>query len=170
MLSSGGGRGERKKKNRLFPSKNWEKLAKTSIFEVLIMAWSFLQSFSSIGANLTHFVKHFTFFSTFGPPKVPFFWTFFNIIIIFWKNQALGPLKNERSQNSASKSLLNSSGDLNATHLVMKNLEKNLKMMFSNSFFHFFPVRMASWQPGTLIKWKISKFCIQITAQQLRRP
>ena len=65
MVSSGGGRGERKKKNRLFPSTNLEKLAKTSIFEVLIMAWSFLQSFSSIGANLTHFVKHFTFF----PPK-----------------------------------------------------------------------------------------------------
>ena len=38
MVSSGGGRGERKKKNRLFPSKNWEKLAKISKIEVLIMA------------------------------------------------------------------------------------------------------------------------------------
>ena len=147
MVSSGGGRGERKKKNRLFPSTNWEKLAKISKIEVLIMAWSFLQSFSSIGANLTHFVKHFTFFSTFWPPKVRFFWTLFNRIIIFWKNQTLGPLKNERSQNSASKSLLNSSGDLNATHLVMKNLEKKLKMMSQNSFSHFYP---SGWLPGNL--------------------
>ena len=128
MLSSGGGRGERKKKSRLFLSKNLGKLAKISKIEVLIMAWSFLQSFSSIGANLTHFVKHFTFFSTFVHPKVPIYWTCFNIIINFWKNQALGPLKNERSQNSASKSLLNSSRDLNAT----------LFMSVQSFKFHFF--------------------------------
>ena len=111
------------------------------------MAWSFLQSFSSIGANLTHFVKHFTFFSTFGPPKVPFFWTFFNRIIIFWKKQALGPLKNERSQNSASKSLLNSSGDLNATDLVTKNRQKLETCTSSNSFSTFF---LSRWLPGNL--------------------
>ena len=111
------------------------------------MAWSFLQSFSSIGANLTHFVKHFTFFSTFGPPKVPIFWTFFNRIISFWKNQTLGPLKNERSQNSASKSLLNSSGDLNATHLVMKKLEKFTKWCSQIVFPPF------SRQDGFLATW-----------------
>ena len=37
---------------------------------------------------------------------------------------------------------------------------KNLKKVFLKQFFHFFPIRMASWQPGTLLKWKILKFRI----------
>ena len=37
---------------------------------------------------------------------------------------------------------------------------KNLKKGVSQTVFQFFPIRMASWQPGTLLKWKISKFRI----------
>ncbi len=136
-----------KKKNRFLPLKNWEILAKTSIFEVPILAWSFLQSFSSFGANLTHFIKHFTFFPIFDSQKVPKFESFLKKIIIFWKNQAPGPIANERSQNSASKSLLNSSGDLNATDLVTKNRQKLEKWTFSNSFSTFF---LSGWLPGNL--------------------
>ena len=44
-----------------------------------------------------------------------------------------------------------------------KRRSKTWKTTFLKQFFQFVPIRMASWQPGTLSKWKISKFCIGYT-------
>ena len=94
---------------------------------------------SKFGAILTHFIKHFTFFPIFDSPKVPIFESFLKKIIIFWKNQAPGPIANERSQNSASKSLLNSSGDLNATLFMSVQSSKFHVFLLFFLFFHVIP-------------------------------
>ena len=112
---------------------------------------------SKFGAILTHFIKHFTFSPIFDSQKLPKFESFLKKIIIFWKNQAPGPIPNERSQNSASKSLLNSSGDLNATHLVMKNLEK-IKKWCPQTVFPLFIRQdgfLATWDPYKMKDLKI---------------
>ena len=136
-----------KKNNDLLPPKKWEKLAKTSIFQVSHLGRiDWYQNFQ-IWSYSDPFHQIFHFFPIFDSQKVPKFESFLNKIIIFWKNQAPGPIANERSQNSASKSLLNSSGDLNATDLVTKNRQKLEIVFFSNSFSSFI---LSGWLPGNL--------------------
>ena len=72
---------------------------------------------------------------------------FLKKITIFWKNQAPGPIANERSQNSASDALIKSSGNLNPTDLVTKKRQKLEKWSFPSSFSTFFP---SGWLPDIL--------------------
>ena len=147
-----------KKKNRFLPPKNLEILAKNSIVEVPrsgridpyqnFQIWSYSDPFH----QTFHLFSHFWF------PTSLSIWKFFEKINLFWKNQAPGPIANERTQNSASDALIKSSGNLHPTDLVTKKRQKLETCSFSNCFSAFFLIKMTSWQPGTLLKWKISKF------------
>ena len=93
------------------------------------------------------FHQTFHFFLIFESPNVPTFENFLKKITIVWKNQAPGPIANERSQNSASDALIKSSGNLNPTDLVTKYRQKLEFLFFSNSFSSFI---LSGWLPGNL--------------------
>ena len=70
MVSSGGGRGERKK-NLCFPSNNWENWPKPAFLRSRDQGASTHIKNSQFEAIRTHFIHHFTFFSRFLPNKLP---------------------------------------------------------------------------------------------------
>ena len=120
MVSSGGGRGGRKRKINVFPQKIRKQLPKPAFLRSRDQGASTHIKHSKFKPIPTHSIHHFTFFSLFCPQQIANIRTFFKKIIYLHKNQAPGPIANERSLNSASDTLIKSSGNLHPTDLVTK--------------------------------------------------
>ena len=132
-------------------------LAKTSIFEVPILAWSFLQSFSSFGANLTHFIKHFTFFPIFDSQQVPKFKSFLKKSLFFERIRPRDP-----SQMKDLK-ILHPNHCSTAPETLMRptwwqKTVKNLKNELFQTVFQHFSYQddfLATWDPSQMKDLKI---------------
>ena len=109
---------------------------------------------------ILHF--HVLFFCILDPPKVPTIDTFSKQILLF-SNPRPGTLSKWKILKFRTYWCY---GHLHTTkfdRLGDKRRSKTWKVMFLKQFFQFVPIRVASWQPGSLSKWKISKFCIGYT-------